>query len=281
MNYIDIHGHVQFAAYDADREVVIKRAQDAGVGIVTVGTDLGSSQVAIRLAETHENVWAIVGLHPVYCGESHNDPQETGEVGTHSRPKQEFDYDSFKKLAQHPKVVAIGECGLDFFHSQLEDITFQREVFIQHIKLANEVGKPLMLHVRNSKTDPTRPRLGGAYLESLKILKEYAKVKADFHFFAGNVEEMKAIIDAGYYVSFTGVLSFAKNYDELIKTVPVDRIMTETDCPYVAPVPHRGQRNEPSYVTEVVKAIARIRSENEEVIARQVLKNAQEFFQLD
>ena len=280
MNYIDIHGHIQFAAYDADRDAVIRRARDAGIGIVTVGTDLESSRKAIHIAEQNEDMWVIVGLHPIYCGESHNDPQETGNTEAHVRPKQEFDYEGFRTLAMHPKVIAIGECGLDFFHSQPEDIVFQREVFKQHIQLANEVDKPLMLHVRNSKIDPTRPRLGNAYIESLKILKEHAKVKADFHFFAGNPEEMKAIIDAGYYVSFTGVLSFAKNYDELIKTVPADRMMTETDCPYVAPVPYRGQRNEPSYVTEVVKAIARIRGEEEEVVAKQVIRNAQEFFGL-
>ncbi len=277
MKYIDIHGHIQFAAYDADRDAVIQRARDASVGIISVGTDLELSRKAIQLAEQNQDMWAIVGLHPVYCGESHNDPQETGDEGDHSRPKQEFNYEAFKKLAEHPKVVAIGECGLDFFHSQPEDIAFQREVFIQHIKLANEVGKPLMLHVRNSKT---LTDLGSAYLESLKILKEHATVKANFHFFAGTLEEMKAIIDAGHYVSFTGVLSFAKNYDELIKTVPMNRIMTETDCPYVAPAPYRGKRNEPSYVTEVVKAIARIRGEDE-VVAKQVMENAREFFKLD
>ncbi len=287
MNYIDIHGHVQFAAYDADREAVIRRAQDASVAMITVGTDLVSSLSTVALAEKYDSMWAIIGLHPVYCGESHNDPQETGSTEDHIRQKQEFDYEGFKKLAQHPKVVAIGECGLDFFHSQPEDVAFQREVFKQHIQLANEVDKPLMLHVRNSNPrsdlgqDSPRSDLGrSAYLESLKILKQYAKVKANFHFFVGNLDEMKAIIDAGYYVSFTGVLSFAKNYDELIKMVPIDRIMTETDCPYVAPVPYRGQRNEPSYVVEVVKAIARIRGEDEDIMAKQLIKNAQEFFGL-
>lgn len=275
-NYIDIHGHINFAAYDVDREETIKRAEDAGVAMITVGTDLATSQSAIQLAEQHENMWAIVGLHPVYCGDSRNDPQETGEVGDYNRSKQEFDYEAFKKLAIHPKVVAIGECGLDFFHSQPEDVTFQYEVFKQHIKLANEVNKPLMLHVRNASS-----RVGldqSAYLESLKLLKEHAKVKANFHFFAGNIEETKAIIDAGYYMSFTGVLSFAKNYDEVIKLIPLNKIMTETDCPYVAPAPYRGKRNEPVYVVEVVKAIARIRGESEEMIAQQVIGNASEFF---
>ena len=287
MKYIDIHGHINFAVYDADREEVIARAQNAGVGMITVGTDFVSSQRAIELAHAHENMWAIVGLHPTYCGESHNDPQETGNAGDHSRPKQDFDYEGFKKLAQDPKVVAIGECGLDFFHSRSEDIQAQKDVFIQHIRLANEVGKPLMLHVRNApprvglgEAKPPRPTLGSAYLEALKILKEHAKVKANFHFFAGSMEEMKAILESGYYVSFTGVLTFARNYDELIKNAPLERIMTETDCPYVAPLPYRGKRNEPSYVVEVTKAIAKIRGEEESVVAGKVIENARKFFNL-
>jgi TatD DNase family protein len=276
MKYIDVHGHVNFPAYDADRDAVIDRAHKADVGMISVGTDLELSKSAIELAEKNTNMWAIVGLHPVFCGESHNDPQETGNEGDHVRAKQEFDYQAFRKLAEHPKVVAIGECGLDFFHSGPEDVDAQKEVFIQHIKLANEVGKPLMLHVRNSK-DASQP---SAYLEALKILKEHSQVKANFHFFAGTMDEMNAILKAGYYLSFTGVLSFARSYDEQIKNISLDRIMTETDCPYVAPAPYRGKRNEPSYVVEVVKAIAKIRGESEDTIAKQVMENVKTFFNL-
>ena len=276
MKYVDIHGHVNFAAYDTDRDQVIKNAEIAEVGMITVGCDLETSQRAIELAEQNPLMWAIVGLHPVYCGESHNDPLETGNEDKQVRPKQQFEYQAFKKLAQHPKVVAIGECGLDFFHSKPEDISYQREVFEQHIKLAEEVGKPLMLHVRNSN-DKNVP---DAYLESLKILKKYPDIKANFHFFAGSVEVLKEIISAGYYVSFTGAVTFGKNYEEVIKTVPLDHVMVETDCPYVAPVPYRGKRNEPSYVVEVVKAIAKIRGEDDGVVRKQLLENTFNFFKI-
>src|ERR1700728_334172 len=138
MKYIDIHSHVYFPDYDADREEVIARAAKADVGIITVGTDLESSRQAVALAELHENMWAIVGLHPV-------DANTVPAAGI-----SVFDYDAFKALATHPKVVAIGECGLDYFHTPF-DAARQRDVFVQHIKLANEVKKPLMLHVRNAK----------------------------------------------------------------------------------------------------------------------------------
>lgn len=278
--YIDIHSHLNFPAYDADRSEVIRRMSEAGVATIIVGTDLESSKSAILLAEQNENIWAIVGMHPVFAGESHNDPQETGKSGKESRPPQEFDLEAFRVLALNSKVVAIGECGLDYFHSNPSDIEVQRQVFIDHIKLANEVGKPLMLHVRS--------RIGGrnsgaatsdsAYLEAVAILKEYAKVRANFHFFAGNIEDLKAILEIGATVSFTGVLTFTKDYDELVRLAPLDSIMSETDSPYVSPIPYRGKRNEPTYVIEVVKAIARIRGEQESVVAEHITRNAKGFF---
>ncbi len=276
MNYIDIHGHVSFAAYDSDREAVIKRAQDAGVGMITVGTDLASSKKAIELAETHENMWATIGLHPVYVGESHHDPLETGNDPEGNRPAEEFDLEAFKILAAHPKVVAIGECGLDYFHSKPEDIAKQRELFIQHIHLANEAGKPLMLHVRNGLI-AGQP---SAYQEAVAILKEHAKVRSNFHFFAGNLDDVKAGLEIDATFSFTGVVTFAKNYIEIVMAIPLIHIMSETDCPYVAPAPFRGKRNEPAYVIEVVKSIAKIRGETEETVAAQLVKNAGNFFSL-
>ncbi len=266
MKYIDIHSHVYFPDYDADREEAISRARDADVGVITVGTDLESSTKAIALAEKHENMWAVVGLHPVDANESN-----IGAI---------FDYDAFKKLALHPKVVAIGECGLDYFHAPF-DAGRQREIFIQHIKLANEVKKPLMLHVRNAKKTGIAGATGNAYEEAVAILREHAKVPFDFHFFAGTAVDLKNIIDAGGSVSFTGVITFVRDYDELVKTVPLDRIMSETDAPFVSPTPHRGKRNEPAYVIEVAKKIAKIRQkegEDPSVILSALVKNAKKFF---
>ncbi|MEI8327589.1 MAG: TatD family hydrolase [Candidatus Taylorbacteria bacterium] len=299
MNYIDIHGHINFPEYDADREEVIKRAHDAGVGIITVGTDLVSSRACVALAEKHDDMWAIIGMHPTEAAGSRGD-------GPHI--DSSFDIAAFTELARHPKVVAIGECGLDYFHSEPGDMESQKNVFIQHIALANTVRKPLMLHVRNA-TANTRTRLGGevppdslygfeggsyssqkgaplteaggnAYQEAIQILRTYAKVPANFHFFAGTMEDMNEALSMGCSISFTGVVTFARNYDELIRSAPADKIMTETDCPFVAPIPYRGKRNEPSYVIEVVKKIAEIRGESADKVAERVLANARNFFGL-
>jgi len=267
LTYIDIHGHVNFPEYDTDREEVILRAQEAGVGMITVGTGIESSKKAIALAETHENMWAIVGIHPTDAKDMTNE-----------------DFAVLQELAVHPKVVAVGECGLDYFHSKPEEIGVQRDIFIRHIDLANSLNKPLMLHVRNSKVANDSnirrvdPRSGNAYQEVITILKEKAKVRANFHFFAGTLQDAQDIVAMGNTISFTGVLTFARNYDEIVKRIPLTSIMTETDCPFVAPEPYRGKRNEPVYVTEVVRTIANIRSEDQRVVAHQLLDNARSFF---
>lgn len=270
MKFIDIHGHIQFPEFDADREEAVKRAHDAGVGIISVGTGLESSRKAIELAEAHENTWAIVGIHPA---DTHGEVAQT-------------EFEAIKELAKHPKVVAIGECGLDYFHSKAEDIARQRELFVQHIQLANELGKPLMLHVRNAKSNSKGgaatidPNEHNAYQEAIQILKQHAKVRADFHFFAGTVQDARDIVEMGNSISFTGVLTFARNYDEVIKSTPLIHIMSETDCPYVAPIPFRGKRCEPVHVIETIKKIAEIRGESVEVVSGQLLLNAKQFFGL-
>jgi TatD DNase family protein len=277
--YIDVHGHLNFAAYDADRAAVINRCHEAGVAMITVGTDLESSQKCLELAAANDTIWAIVGLYPTFVSESHNDPLETGKPdATLKRAPQSFDHVAFKELALQPKVVAIGECGLDYVRSSVADIEKQKELFIQQINLANEVEKPLMLHVRNGKAKPGGATSGSAYLDAVAILKKHAKVRANFHCFTGSLEEVKEILDAGYTVSFTGIITFTHAYDEVVKYVPIDRVMSETDCPYLAPVPYRGKRNEPMYVVEVVKMIAKIREENEAVVKKLVVENAKQFF---
>ena len=144
----------------------------------------------------------------------------------------------------------------------------QRRVFIKQIELANKLNKPLMLHIRN------------AYEDALEIIKAHAKVRGDVHFFAGDWEIAKKFLDIGFTLSFTGVLTFTHDYDEVVKNAPLDMILSETDAPYVTPVPHRGKRNEPAYVQEVVRAIAGIRGEDLEMVAIQVLANARRVFGL-
>ncbi len=271
--YIDIHSHLNFVAFDADREETVKRALDAGVAMINVGTQQNTSKKAIELAETHEQgVFAIVGLHPVHTSTSFHDEKELGAGGKEFTSHGEvFDGTYYRELVRNQKVVGIGECGLDYYRLEPESEKKQKEVFVQHIALANEAKKPLMLHVRNGSGR-------SAYREALDILKQEAKVPGDFHFFAGSWEEAREILDAGFYLSFTGVITFAREYAEVVKNAPLDRIMSETDSPYVTPVPFRGKRNEPLYVREVVKAIALIRNEDEEKVRSQLIANAEKLF---
>jgi TatD DNase family protein len=255
ISYFDIHSHLNFSGYDADREEVYKRAKDAGVGMITVGVDIGSSKSAVALAEKYADVYATVGLHPT------------------DSPTEEVDSAAYRELAAHPKTVAIGECGLDYYRMEGDTSVRQKAVFENMIDIANEAGKPLMLHIRNGTNR-------SAYIEALEILKSRSKVKGNVHFFAGSIEEAKPFLDLGYTFSFTGVLTFTHDYDEVVKYLPLESIMSETDCPYVTPTPYRGKRNEPSYVIEVVKAIARIRGEKDAVVAAQLLENAKKFIKI-
>ena len=234
-----------------------------------VGTQYDTSAAAVALAEKYEGVYATIGLHPIHTDKSFHDAKELGEGGKEFTSRGEvFDGAKYEALAQNSKVIAVGECGLDYY--RLEEDTKQKQVeaFVEHIELANRLGKPLMLHIRN------------AYADALEVLKAHAKVKGDVHFFAGNWEEAKQFLDFGSTLSFTGVLTFTHDYDEVIKNTPIDMILTETDAPYVAPVPYRGKRNEPAYVVEVVKKIAEIKGLDVEETREQIIKNAQKVFKI-
>jgi TatD DNase family protein len=271
-SYIDIHSHLNFAAFDEDRDEVVRRALEAGVAVINVGTQKDTSRKAVEIAEKHDGAFAIVGLHPVHTSQSFHDKKELGEGGKEFTSRGEvFEAENYEELVKHHKVVGIGECGLDYYRLDSDSEQKQKKTFVGHIDLANKAKKPLMLHVRNGSGR-------FAYREALELLKREAKVQGNFHFFAGSWDEAREILDAGFTISFTGVLTFTHDYDEVIQNAPLNRILSETDSPYVAPVPHRGKRNEPLYVREVVKAIARIRNEDEEKVRAQILKNAEQLF---
>lgn len=274
--YIDIHSHVNFTAFDADRDEVVRRALHNGTWIINVGTQVDTSRKAVELANQYEKgVYAIIGLHPIHTGASYHDEKELGEGGKEFVSRGEvFDKNSYRELLKNPKVVGIGECGLDYYRTTPESVQKQKENFISQIELANEFNKPLMLHIRNNPKDKTN----NAYRDSLEILKQYSKVKGDVHFFAGSWDEAKSFIDFGFALSFTGVITFTRDYDEIIKNTPLNMIMSETDAPYVTPTPHRGKRNEPSYVREVVKKIAEIKNLTEEEVATAIIGNARRVF---
>jgi TatD DNase family protein len=274
--YIDIHSHVNFSAFDADREEVITRALGGDTWLINVGTQIDTSKKAALLSSKYsEGVYAIVGLHPIHTGVSYHDAKELGEGGAEFTSRGEvFDKEAYRELFKNPKVLGIGECGLDYYRCDEESIAKQKEAFVAQIELANEVNKPLMLHIRNNPEDKSR----NAYFDVLDLLKKHSKVKGDVHFFAGGLEEAKAFLDFGFTLSFTGVITFTNDYDEIIKNTSLDMIMTETDSPYVSPIPHRGKRNEPSYVKEVVKKIALIKGLPEAEVAEAIIKNAKRVF---
>lgn len=257
MKYIDIHCHLNLEQFDLDYNDAILRAREKEVGMIVVGTNYQTSLKAVKIAEENPDIWATIGLHPVEL------------------PCEEFDYDLYKKLAQNPKVVGIGECGFDYFRHGFDNKDKQQEVFEKQISIANEVKKPLMLHLRNGLQQGEN-----AYKDAVEVIKKHAKVHGDTHFFAGNWEEGKAFLDLGYRLSFTGVITFARDYDEVIRNTPLNMILSETDSPYVAPIPHRGERNEPAFVTEVVNSLAKIRGQTNDNMANHLIDNTKNLFSI-
>lgn len=258
MRYFDIHSHINDSRFDTDRAEVIERMREKEVAAIIVGTDQKMSEDAVKIAREHPGLlFAAVGLHP-----------------TDNR-KEEFDVNFYESLARDPATVVIGECGLDYFHISGNDVESeklrQKKVFEDHIELAIRVSKPLMIHCRDAHPDML------AVLASKK--KEYGdRLRGNIHFFSEGAETAKKYFDLDFTVSFTGVITFTTDYDEAVRYAPQEMILSETDCPYVAPVPFRGKRNEPIYVEEVVKRIAEIRGEELETVKNALVDNAKRVF---
>lgn len=271
--FFDAHAHPQFAAYNEDREEVVRRAIKAGVGMVAVGTQKDTSRRTLELAGEHPgHIWAAVGLHPIHTSKSYHDAEELGggeAAKAFTSRGEEFDYEYYKKLAGDPKVVAIGECGLDYFRDKSDEtIKRQKEGFVAQIELAAELKKPLMIHCR------------AAFPDLMEILQaEKARLHGGItHFFSGSAEDARKLLEFGFYFTFGGVITFARDYDGIIRMIPLDRILSETDAPYVSPAPYRGKRNEPAYVVEVVKKLAEIKNVSLEKTAEQIWQNAKNAF---
>src|SRR3989338_208004 len=275
MKYIDIHAHVNFAAFRDDYADVLKRAHDAEVTVINVGTKIGTSKRAVELADEFPDVYAIVGLHPIHTEASQHDEEEIGGRGFVSRGEL-FDSLEYKKLASNKKVVAIGECGLDYYRLNSETKDIQKEIFIKHIRLANDVEKPLMLHIRDARLNDSVSNQ--AYEDAYEILKREARVPMNVHFFAGNVAVSRKFLDLGATLSFTGAITYGKNYEEVLQFAPLDRLLSETDCPFVAPHPHRGERNEPMFIPHVVEKIGVVKSESAETVRTAIMENARRLF---
>ncbi|MDP3778810.1 MAG: TatD family hydrolase [bacterium] len=270
----DVHTHTHFAAYENETDEVIKRALSADTWIVNVGTQRDTSLGAVETAKRFsEGVFATIGLHPIHTGKSFHDTQELGgeDKGFTSRG-EEFDYDYYLKLGRDEKVVAIGECGLDYYRLEESTKLTQMPAFDQQIVLSRELQKPLMIHCRNAFGD---------LVEMLKERKDKLNsIPGIVHFFAGSVEDARHLLDLGFSFSFGGVLTFARDYDEVVRFIPMEHIVLETDAPYITPVPYRGKRNEPSYIVEVAKKIAELKQISFEEAAERTTANARKLFKV-
>ncbi len=322
---IDTHAHINFKAFEADATEVVQRAFNNGVSLILVGTQIDTSKEAVELAEKFNSpafgtpslakeggggVYAVVGLHPVHTYSQHLDEEET----SFQTREEIFDYEAYYKLASHPLVVGIGECGLDYYRIKNDELGImnveeikkkQKLTFIQQIKLAKELDKALVIHCR--------PSVGtaDAYEDILQILdQEFEKfqipnpkfqMRFEIHSFTGSPEIAMEFVKRGAYVGLNGIITFGDrktknlttssialakegdktgNMKKVVETVPLERIVLETDSPYLTPVPHRGKRNEPLFVKHVAEKVAEIKGVSLEEVAKTTTQNAKLLFNI-
>lgn len=248
----DTHAHYDDERFDEDRETLLRAMPEKGVGlIVNPGCDLPSSRMAVDMAQKYDFLYAAVGIHPENCGDFA--PAMT---------------DGLRALAKAPKVVAIGEIGLDYYWAENPPKELQQEVLRRQLALAQELHLPVIIHDRD------------AHADTLAIVREFPQVTGVFHCFAGSVEMAQALIKMGWMLSFNGAATFknAKKAPEVIAAVPLEKLMIETDAPYLTPVPHRGERNDSSYVRFVAEKIAEIKGISAEEVEKATWENGKAFF---
>ncbi len=249
---IDSHAHLDFSPFDPDREAVITRARAVGmVAILNVGTDLESSRASVALADRYDFIYAAVGVHP------HDARTLTPAV-----------LEELRALACYPKVVAIGEIGLDYYRD-LSPRPVQRQAFADQLALAAELGLPVVIHCRD------------AWADTLAILRGWSG-RGVLHSYSGGPEHLEEVLAMGFFIGLSGPVTYAHapRLQTVAATVPLDHLLVETDCPYLTPEPYRGRRNEPSYVWYVAGAVARARGMSAEEVARITAENAARLFHL-
>lgn len=277
---IDTHAHLNLSAFDNDWKETAKRALDAGIKIINVGSDLETSKKAVAIAEEFsEGVYAAVGLHPSEVFSARGGSAYGGDIS------------EYEKLAAHPKVVALGEVGLDYYRlpetirpegsgsgvsgrqikSPAEIKNFQKDVLSEFLKLSAKTKLPLVIHCRD------------AHADMIQLLENFnappgPDARGVMHCFSGSWDEAKRYLNLGFLISFTGIITFAHYEGEVLAKIPLNKIMVETDCPYLTPEPHRGKRNEPSYVEYVAREVARVKNEPYDEVARITTENAGRLF---
>jgi TatD DNase family protein len=269
----DTHAHLNFAAFKDDADEVIKRSLDNGIWMVNVGSQYSTSKRAVEMAERYpEGIYAAVGLHPIHL--------ETGLVKIKTDPEEiqfrtreeQFDYEKYRELAKSPRVVAIGEAGLDYYwkpKTQKRMELFkekQRTLLCQQLDLARDLGLPLIFHCRMAHND------------LLEILSSY-RLQGVVHCFTGDWEQAEKYLKMGFHLGFNGLI-FKMNFNEIIKKAPLEKILIETDCPYLTPPQEQPRRNEPIYLTYIAQKIAELKNLNYNKVADVTTKNARELFNI-
>ena len=257
MKLIDTHAHIMDPRFDNDREDVIKRAMDNGVNtIIEVACQIEEWELAVNLALNHQNIFCALGIHPLY-----------------SQTFSEENWSILENLCRNDKVKAVGETGLDFYHAK-PPYNFQEELFIKHIELALALNKPLSIHCRN------------AYPRLIELLTQFASKKtlpnAVVHCFSGTKEEAKKLVGFGFFLGIDGPITYPKSLSlkESVFDTSLDKLLLETDCPYLPPQKFRGQRNEPSYISMIASEIAVIKNVSLELVIDATTKNAQKLFNI-
>lgn len=265
---VDSHAHLNFKAYNDDLSEVIGRCSKEDMKVINVGAAYATSKRALEIADQYDDMYVSLGLHPIHVYD------------------EEFEEDKFQDL-MNEKVVAFGETGFDFFHmdeslkkgaNSIDEVKAKQEkVFRSHIKLAKQNDLPLIIHGRNGKDEPE------AYKNIYRVLKDEGVDKGVVHCYGGNMEEAKDFVDLGFHLGFTGIVTFEKKAEELqeiAKWIPMEKMLIETDSPYLAPVPYRGKQNEPSYVKYVAEKIAKLRNMDVEEVIKITGNNAIKLFNL-
>jgi TatD DNase family protein len=279
---IDSHAHINFSAFKDDREEIIKKCLDENIWIINVGSQYDTSKKAIEIAEKYEKgVYATIGLHPMHLNSGLVKMKIDKEEIEFKSREEKFDYEAYRTLAKSKKVVAIGETGFDYYFRPKTTVKKelfkqkQKEAFLEQLKLAKELNLPVIYHCRMANKD------------LFKTILEYSDLrpkKAVAHSFVGNMEELKQHLDFGNFIGFNGIIFKnipGMNFEEIIFKTPIEKILIETDCPYLSPPPEIGERNSPLNLRYIIQKIAGIKKESFEKIKKITTQNAKNFFEID